>query len=132
MQDRFKFRYVFENKIYDVDTLYLELSAVSLINTDEYGEKYLLHIGKRDFDFKNLIQCTGLKDKNGKLIFEGDIVKDCDINSFGIFEITYDTFFGGFYFQDKEGNTFDLGYPIHCNCEVIGNIYENPELLEEK
>jgi uncharacterized phage protein (TIGR01671 family) len=163
MQDRFKFRYVFKNKIYDVDTLYLEIPAVSLVDTDRIGEKYLLHTSKRDFDFKNLIQCTGLKDKSGKLIFEGDIVKINenypDYSAIGDFYKNQS--FVVEYFQsnaryllkpseyeDNSGSgIYDLSPDFYeflnwkptgkfeentlQGIEIIGNVYENPELLEE-
>lgn len=89
------------------------------------------------YDEFELMQSTGNKDKNGKEIFEGDIVrytdgdKEClcpvryikDYSCFGIewgsgFLVTFE-YLDSFYTK--------LGY-----LEVIGNIYENPELLKGK
>ena len=70
----------------------------------------------------NLIveQFTGLHDKNGKEIYEGDIVTD----GVGKYKIIYDLKLAGYQpyciFRDDPENY----------CEVIGNIYENPELLK--
>jgi uncharacterized phage protein (TIGR01671 family) len=72
-----------------------------------------------------LLQYTGLKDKNGKEIYEGDILR-C---SFMEREIGVIQWHGnGFWIKWPNG---DLSLPIEMNREVIGNIYENPELLEE-
>jgi uncharacterized phage protein (TIGR01671 family) len=73
-------------------------------------------------------QCTGLKDRNGKEIYEGDRWKR---DSFiGIVEFK----FGGWQFtKAKDSGCYQ--YPaFHSNAdsgEVIGNIYENPELSTE-
>lgn len=83
--------------------------------------------------------CTGLKDKNSKLIYEGDIVKIKvleDFDAFGVNEkyieinapINYE--YGGFFINSLENNIF-LGQIPMSEIEVIGNIYENPELLSE-
>jgi uncharacterized phage protein (TIGR01671 family) len=69
-----------------------------------------------------LMQYTGLKDKNGVEIYEGDIVRFLDID--GVDSVTEVEFReGGFY-------PFAPDFIHWCNVEVIGNIYENPELLE--
>lgn len=76
-----------------------------------------------------LMQSTGLHDKNGKEIFEGDIVKMAnDVYS----EPTYYEIVrhrGGAYRLESNQHGCEL-WLRHTNCEVIGNIYENPELLE--
>lgn len=71
-----------------------------------------------------LMQYTGLKDKNRKEIYEGDIVKYGDRN----YKIAWDdegSFFGVVYGYSIQGGLF--GY-----AEIIGNIFENPELLNER
>ena len=88
------------------------------------------------FDFKDVIlmQSTGLKDKNGKEIFEGDILgieTDEGILNVNVF---WDEKHALFMFESKKYNEKDLlaelvednTYPF----EILGNIYENPELLE--
>jgi len=75
-----------------------------------------------------LMQYTGLKDKNGKEIYEGDILKT-DFND--IAEVKYGL--GCFHIesnQDYESITlFEWSDDM---SEVIGNIYENPELIKDK
>ena len=77
-----------------------------------------------------LMQYTGLKDKKGKEIYEGDIInfKQGETYFWGVIVATVEYNDGGFYpFADREDNA---PYPKPEECEVIGNIYENPELLE--
>ena len=78
-----------------------------------------------------LMQTTGLKDKNGKEIFEGDIVKMAkDVYS----EPTYYEVVrhrGGAYRLESKQHGCEL-WLRHTDCDVVGNIYENPELLEDK
>lgn len=100
------------------DGTYLMSNEIPPFNDkDEYGET-------------KLVQYTGLKDKNGKEIYEGDWIKGrgevmCG-NQFG--QVTFRRIF-------KKGKTKE--YLFHeivqgDEIEVIGNIYENPELLTHK
>ena len=73
-----------------------------------------------------LMQSTGLKDKNGKEIFEGDIVK-CN-GLLGTIESFKAMWICSFV---KYNNYQKVGF-FAQEIEVVGNIYENPELLEDK
>jgi len=85
-----------------------------------------------------LMQYTGLKDKNGKEIYEGDIVQFqadvLDDGSFGdslkpAYFVLAKVVFMGSAFRFEYGGNVPLA---HSACEIIGNIYENSELLEGK
>lgn len=82
----------------------------------------------RFIDFKNieLMQSIGLKDKNGKEIFEGDIVKCSGL--LGTIESFKAMWICSFV---KYNNYQKVGF-FAQEIEVVGNIYENPELLEDK
>lgn len=111
-----------------VDRIYIDTKGVRLY--DNFGEYW------RDFSDVILMQSTGLKDKNGKEIFEGDIIKNGqDVMCMK----KHNTL--GFYIEEKGKVEFiadcaDLeefeedAKEVANNIEIIGNVYENPELLE--
>ena len=91
----------------------------------EYGFDYY-HI-----QLETIGQYTDLTDKNGKKIFEGDIIKSCE----------YDDIYFVKYCADDNYPAFDIVPEMNIECnglshlhivegiEVIGNIHDNPELL---
>ena len=128
MQDRFKFRVWKgqENRmVYDVT----------------YLNPLILDPAIKEENKHNiLMQCTGLKDKNGKLIYEGDIIKQDGDN----FEIkycekckSYQCFGKVSWVKEKYCYACEGDYiwsefiEVLDKAEVIGNIYENKELLNE-
>ena len=76
----------------------------------------------------NIMQYTGLKDKNGKEIYEGDIVKGYwyDHPKPEVMDIEWSDHFYGFTITK-----YPLGIHGLHDLEIIGNIYQNPELLEK-
>lgn len=81
-----------------------------------------------------LEQYTGLKDKNGKEIYEGDIAKFKNFNNkLMVGEIKYSTEDAMFRLEYTNNSGYqDWDYASRFNLEIIGNIHENPELLEDK
>ena len=85
-----------------------------------------------------ILQCTGLKDKNGKLIYEGDIVQFYDDEFLKTMKIVWDN-------DELDFKAIGLKKSVECygldfsylgcieedSLEVIGNIYQDIELLEE-
>ena len=112
MNDRFKFRvWNKENNKYE-DDLYYEAGDLQVTCVNKIFEEYIS-------DGCIIEQCTGLKDKNGKLIYENDLVID-DAN---IFEVVWD--YNAWYIQTNKFQHF-----LTEGFEVIGNIHENANLIK--
>lgn len=119
-----------------------EWSIGSLTHDTKYGNCFIevcVHQGICEEVIPETVgQYTGLTDKRGKKIFEGDIIKyrHHDINEkavirYGAPENRYTMY--GWYLDDNQGNTaFRLSeyFIKDYNCQVIGNIYDNPEFLK--
>lgn len=148
MQDRFKFRvWDKENKCLHYPTRYSNFMIVNgtVIKIESYptkscSTKNSAYLGKRiawEFDDAVIVQCTGLKDKNGKLIYEADIVRFKDnitINGSKthIAVIEHNEAFNAFMYHAECMGLYTVNKAQNekFNVEVIGNIYENVNLLE--
>lgn len=152
MNDRFKFRiWDKENKCMHYPSRYSNFNIVNgvIVKIDSYLTGNGVYRGKRvayEFDDAILMQSTGLKDKDEKLIYEGDIVRFQKNHNDYIAQVKWDNSCGFFYTECLGGIEISpLGEEylrfanniqdfIECEpekCAVIGNVHENKELLNE-
>lgn len=106
-----------------VDRIYIDTKGVRLY--DDFGEYW------RNFRDAKLMQSTGLKDKNGKEIFEGDIVDYKGRKAVIKWHGSYASFI--YRFVDELQERVSEWHPLflaYYHFEIIGNIYENKELLD--
>lgn len=132
MQDRFKFRYVFEKDfggktgicykmpVFNLDDAVRSVFENKILEYTNFGYKLIA---------KN--QCTGLKDKNGKLIYEGDVVYKKGSKNWKneklLSKVIWSNNSAAFMISDENG-LHQMPMNSH-NIEILGNIYENPELI---
>lgn len=100
-------------KIYKINRYYDDLHDQFYIEKIDVTDEY------------ELLQYTGRKDKYGKKIFEGDIGKD----KFGTRPLICKFYVGSAAFVWVDFEDDGIQVDLDCFVEVIGNIYENPELL---
>lgn len=139
--DRFKFRHY--NKLVKKMTYYDKPEMQVCLNNDfksglifpmseEYDDN-AMYMG----NYTYYQQCTGLKDKNGKLIYEGDIVHKSGSKFNGekiLSEVAWSDMTASFWYSDLTGigGAHEFRSGTAAKMEVLGNIYENPELMEAK
>lgn len=114
-----------ENKMWNVETLYIEDEWVKVNDGSIYG------VTKDLIRSYCLMQSTGTRyiyDEKGKEIFEGDIVKT-RASEYGRFIGYVDNAISHFEVRGVKQYK-GLSVDLDGTCEIIGNIYENPELLE--
>lgn len=105
-----------QNKHLDGAWVYGYLCDENYINSPELEGEFLI-------DPETVCQYTGLTDKNGRKIFEGDIIEDID---YGYMRCMYKG--GTFIWYNEKG--FGIKFMTYIpTIEVIGNIFDNPELL---
>lgn len=100
------------------------------VNVMQNGNTYIFRYSKQIAVIPETVgQFTGLTDKNGAKIFEGDV---CNVDDL-IYEVV---------FIHSEWRYRIVSKNVYCNpyfashagqhCKIIGNIYDNPELMEDK
>nr|WP_302224775.1 YopX family protein [Streptococcus lutetiensis] len=123
-----------QRMIESYDTLAIDYENEEIVTQKIYSERGLAierDIHSYDFDDVKLMQSTGLKDKNGKEIFEGDVLQTHDGE---LSKVVWNKYLGCWEVEFLS-EIVDLSEVAdvksnRSDCEIVGNIYENPEFLE--
>ena len=121
-----------------VEGLLIHICLFSINENEEIDEEYVLGIQRLNKSYQidptTLCQYTSLEDMNGKKIFENDIVEVWEDDEKCDYIIVWDDCILAIEAETRDGryrnNTFSL-HAVDSIC-VIGNIFDNPELLEER
>ena len=139
MQDRYLFRGkridngegVIGNCIDDGVTgqVFIHTVGNSVNESDKVGEEGCLQFVAFEVAPSTICQCTGLKDKNGKLVWENDIVeyRDCTTERY---VVAYENDKACFEYQQYGCSIMNFDEMSSVEVEVVGNVFDNPELLE--
>jgi uncharacterized phage protein (TIGR01671 family) len=120
---------LFRGKAKNGDWVYGNFAKVERNNDSGLYDYHIIQMPKDGYtayiDPETIGQYTGIKDRSGVKIFEGDIINI--LGDIGEVRYFHDAFVGNM----EDGIEDDL-YAVSSVIEVIGNIYENPELINKK
>ncbi len=142
MEDRFLFRGKDLTGTWRYGSLYATDTDSFIIDSlTSYPDGFIQAFGE-SVEPETVGQCTGLKDKNGKLIFEGDIVSGGSVFSDSTYLVEYSEHFQRLHLfplknipEHLQGykvmgvHIFDWIYP-KMMLSIIGNVFDNPELIK--
>ncbi|MGM7682640.1 YopX family protein [Cytobacillus sp. Hm23] len=129
-----QFKYYFKNKDGEITSIKYEMAEI------ERAKEGIMHQVKQqlgdEWSFVGRNQCTGMKDKDGRVIYEGDIIKArvSDTDNIATLVVSYDYVNGCFvfipaYFYEK-GKHIGVTLDEVTSVNVVGNIFSTPKLLD--
>ena len=135
MTKEIKFKYIWSNP---AKTNFI--SEIFTLDEIEAGNQFTVLENEpllKDYKLIAMVQFTGLLDKNGKEIYEGDLLQYDGynfklINKEKIYQIKYDDNLAQYYSYNLE-NSFETFLVVRAwkESKIIGNIYKNPELINK-